>query len=352
MKKIYILFLAATLIAFSATGILRAYSFINRGYGDSILSVDARSMAIGNTGVASSYGASSIFYNPANMIKTGGTSLSFTAGIRPFKEKIEESSGNVYYNSQLNYALPDMSFLLPLGGKFRFGIGRFPVRDLNYEYERDIYSGGSLTEQYSYVQDGSISAITPAVALMITNSFSFGLGINMLSGGADLKDLYIMVDSTKTLIESDLSASGTSFDIGVNWKPSTTLSFGFKITPEYTVDLEGSEISEIFSWNDKSWTSSGKTETDSTVEVSYPQTMAFGVNYEFWEREMSVFSLDIIKTSWESFRYKETKDSSDPNYNKSLDPDFYDTVQIRAGVEHSLNVSTLLRCNPLLYLQL
>ncbi len=345
MKKINILFLITAVTVFSAVENLRAYSYINRTFGDPVLAVDARSIAMGNTGVASSYGASSIFYNPANMVKTGGTSLSLTAGIRPFKEKIEESSGNIYYNSQRYYEIPNISLLVPLGGRVRFAIGRFPMKDLNYEYERDIYSAGKLTEQYSFIQDGSISAVTPAMALMISNSISLGFGVNIFSGAADLKDLSIDVESDRTLIKSEMSASGTSFDIGINWKPSTTLSFGFKMRPEYRMDFERTRKQKEFDWDtaNKTWDSPEVSETESTLEVTNPQIMAFGINYEFWEREMSSFALDIVKTSWKDFRYKETKDTTDPDYDKSVDPDFYDTYQIRAGVEHSLNVSTLLR---------
>ncbi len=150
-------------------------------------------------------------------------------------------------NFQLNFA----SFIIPFSvGKYNIvgGIAYRTIYDFNETVNMTVPEYPSMDGEYKEV--GSINAITPTLAIQLANSFSLGVSYNYNFG----KYQYAVNGDLDQY--SDSKFSGSSFDIGLLFRPSTKFSIGANmnlpntITRSYeSVNYEDEEIKVPFFWS-------------------------------------------------------------------------------------------------------
>ena len=149
-------------------------------------------------------------------------------------------------NFQLNFA----SFIIPFSvGRFNIvgGIAYRTIYDFNETITMTIPETGFNGE---FKDVGSVYAITPTLAIQLANSLSIGVAYNYNSGK------YQYAEDGTLDHYSDSKFSGSSFDIGVFFRPSPKFSIGANmnlpntITRTYeSLDYEDTEIDVPFFWS-------------------------------------------------------------------------------------------------------
>jgi long-subunit fatty acid transport protein len=342
MKKISLFILIIAVMV----GNLFAFTYLGsvEGIGDTVLSVTGRALGMGNTSIASCSGVNSIFYNPANMIKNKKPALSLGFGMFPIKETVEADSS--YYSSAKYYKFTGAAAMCPVLNRFMVGAGYRPVMDLSYKHELKIYSAGELNNIIDYDQRGSLNKGIISLAAGILPSINIGFNYNLLGNKYEAEAQYIVVETTKLTINDSSKFKGEGYGLGINCELiSDVLDIGVKWIPECKVNKEWDVKVETRTWVGNAWSDSPAAAVDSKGKLEYdsPMEIGFGVSYSFWERERSVLAVDIVRTLWEDFRYTEVKDTANANYKVKQNPGYRNTTRISVGVEHYLNLNTVLR---------
>lgn len=344
MKKFTLLILIATF----AVGNVFAFTYLGsvEGIGDQVLSVTGRALGMGNTSIASCSGVNSIFYNPANMIKNKKPSLSLGLGMFPIKETVEHDDEPTYYSSKNYYGLTGAAAMIPVLNRVMFGVGYRPFMDLNYKHEIKTYSAGDLYRIDEYKKTGSFNKTIVSVAAVVFPSVNVGVSYNLIGNKYEAESQVIIVDSTKMTNDSSGDFVGSGYEVGVNCELILdVLDVGVKWSPAYKVNNEWDVTVETSSWGGEVWPDSPDSVSNSSgkVEYEFPKEVGIGLSYGFWERERSILSVDIVRTFWEDFRYTEVKDTGDANYKVKQNPGYRNTTRVSVGVEHYLNLNTVLR---------
>ena len=149
-------------------------------------------------------------------------------------------------NFQLNFA----SFIIPFNvGRFNI-VGGIAYRTI-YDFNETVTMTIPETNYSGEFKDiGSISAMTPTLAIQLANSFSIGVAYNYYFGK------YQSAEDGTLDQYSDSKFSGSSFDIGIFFRPSPKFSIGANmnlpntITRSYeSVNYEDAEIDVPFFWS-------------------------------------------------------------------------------------------------------
>jgi hypothetical protein len=315
MKKFYYFLYILSAMAVGQAGAVTYLGSVE-GIGDSFPAYTGRALGMGNTSIAASQGSEAVFYNPANMLKGKKSELSLTPGFYSLKETIVVEDDTTRYSSA-SYLKLNAAGAIPVAPGIRVGAGYAPVLDLNYKHEKKIYDSGTLDSIIEYSRTGGFDRYILALAVGLTPEVGIGVNYNIIKSGYETDSRLLEVDSTKLECESNGQFTGGSYDVGVIWK----------IVPE---DV----------WPD---TPDSSKEVTGNLKYEFPKSVGIGFVYKFWERERSLISVDLVKTFWEDFRYTETKDTTDADYNVKVNPVYRNTVRVSVGVEHYLNLRTVLR---------
>ncbi len=321
-----------------------AYTYGEGEYGTLLRATDARSMALGGSGIASAEGARGLALNPALVGKAQGIDVMVTAKVVGAEESREvplydSFEGIIDYNTYaMNSNLYDgyMGAVAwrPSGG-FEWApavaVGYGPRLDMRYNYHVQYRDSDTQAEPadkilYDYwtENDGGVNAFSVAVSQEIIDALFVGVGVDFLRGDADAEQRWVYPEDSE---EEDaeiwssydelagtqfsvglLSSQLHRFDIGLVYRSSFTLSGDYSIE-----DAEG-----------------GVDEGD--FESKYPDEIAFGLQYRPRNELMTTVNLDVVYTRWSDFETDLAEDL-----------DFDDTVEYRAGVEHQFFDNTQAR---------
>ncbi|MBN2406524.1 MAG: hypothetical protein JXJ19_02395 [Elusimicrobia bacterium] len=307
--------------------------------GDPVLSVTGRAVGMGNTAISSSYGGAAVFYNPANMLKARGFNVSLGFGVYPVKETIEPDSEPTWYNSANYFEFSNAGLTYPVTPGFAFGIGYRPFLDLNYSHKKKIYDSGILESDYEFERSGGFAKTTMALAAGL-GQLSAGLNYDVIGNG--YKDEYSLLDVENEITEGSAEStfSGYSYGAGINLELVRDIAdVGIVWNSEFRVDSDWEASMDTYGWDD-AWPvkPDSSFEDDGKRQYDFPQELGFGICYRFYKYEMSSFSVDIVKTYWEDFRYREKKLSD-----KWIDPQYRNTTRVSVGAEHYIGTHTALR---------
>jgi long-subunit fatty acid transport protein len=168
----------------------------------------------------------------------GSASYDYPSGIGIDQWDVETQS-----NFQFNFA----SFIVPFSAGARnivAGVAYRNVYDFS-QYYKEMVSGDAafnLLGYEEYISDdiGGVNAISPALAVQVTDIFSVGGAANILMGSYEFKESYDGFEEDPV----SLDFSGVSFDIGALVQPSPMFSIGanFNLPHSLTWKMEGSEL--------------------------------------------------------------------------------------------------------------
>ncbi len=342
MKKIFAIFFVLII----SVKLVFPFTYLGsiEGFGDPVISVTGRALGMGNASVASSSGVNSIFYNPANMLKVRRTEINAGSGLYLLKETVKTDQEPTMYSSVAYLKLTGIAVMYPLGTNLRIGAGYRPVSDFNYAHDKKSYSKGVLTETIDYAGGGELNCAVIAVAVSAGPAVNLSFNYNISGGRYKNDDRVISIESAKVTKEANGRFKGSGCGFGVNWEPvSDVMNIGFMWSLPFKVENKWNTKTCAYIWKGAAWGDDTEVTARGRKEYEIPDEIGIGMSYKFLGRQSSIFAVDIVRTFWKDFRYKETKDTTNIDYNKKLNPHYRNTTRISVGVEHYLTFNTVLR---------
>jgi len=230
-NKLSIILIFANLVCLAETGDNGGYagSFLRMGLG-------ARSLAMGNSGVADCQNGFAVYYNPAALPYLAGRHLSLT-----------------YYFLSLDRQLHYAGLALPIRPNAGVAIGWMHAGVTNIQ-GRDF--SGRPDEIYETGEN--------AIYLSFANAFSRWIAV-----GLNFKIL------TSSMV--DIKGSGLGFDVGIMFKPFERITLGVQLK----------DIGASYTWNTQElFEEQGGTYTD-----NFPQILKIGLAYK--QAELFTFAGDL-----------------------------------------------------------
>jgi long-chain fatty acid transport protein len=140
---------------------------------------------------------------------------------------------------QLNFA----SFVVPFSaGDYNIvgGVAYRNIYDFTSKTENDVtWDDGSMFN-WTDDENGGINAITPALAIQLSDIISFGAALNILMG--DYTNKYS--DSDGDASETNVDYSGLNVDLSTLIKPSPQFAIGANFSLPHTVTFDGKDESD------------------------------------------------------------------------------------------------------------
>ncbi len=284
----------------AAAFLLSAITTFGAGYQLNLQGI--RQLAMGGTGAAWTWDASTIFYNP------GG--LGRMKNIQVYASGLTISPSTAFGNTIVNSsAVTQRQTFTPfnfyVGGpiqqdsKFALGLGIYTVAGIGLKWD-DQWIGRYM------VQSINLSAVCfqPTVAYRVNELISVGAGFVYATGSMDIRQALPVhgqngpggsADDDGTL-HLHGSASGLGFNAGVQLKPSDNLQFGF--TYRSQINMGVSNGTATFNVPQSLATSFPNTNFD--TQLPLPQVATAGVAYRTLEDRLTL-QFDLNYTGWNSY---------------------------------------------------
>ena len=284
----------------AAAFLLSAVTTFGAGYQLNLQGI--RQLAMGGTGVAWPWDASTIFYNPGGLgrmktiqIYASGLTISPTTAF-----------GNTLANSSaVTQRQTFAPFNFYIGGpiqqdsKFALGLGIYTVAGIGLKWD-DQWIGRYI------IQSINLNAVCfqPTVAYRVSELISVGAGFVYATGSMDIRQALPVhgqygpggsTDDDGTL-HLHGSASGLGFNAGVQLKPSDNLQFGFTYWSQ--INMGVSNGSATFVVPQSLATSFPNTNFD--TQLPLPQVATAGVAYRTMEDRLTL-QFDLNYTGWNSY---------------------------------------------------
>jgi len=234
-KFIYLLF-----ILLLAVGLIQAQSAFN------LIGSGARASGMGGAFTGLADDATAISWNPAGLTQLQEMEASVVARLG-FGSASYDFPGDLGIDSwdvetQSNFQFNFGSFVVPFDvgdRKVVAGLAYRTVFDFN-DYQKGTVESQFGTFEYVSENTGGIYAISPAVAVPITDNFSVGATANIMSGSLELTEESDGIVDFETAIDF----SGFSVDLGVLFRASDQFSAGasFNLPHTITWESEGEEL--------------------------------------------------------------------------------------------------------------
>jgi long-subunit fatty acid transport protein len=202
---------------------------------------DARSAALGGTGVAYTFNGASPYQNPATM--QGITKMAFTLGVTPLVPMMKAPLDGPAADPVAAQKKPFPLFLA--GGAYRVhervvvGLAVYPSAGAGASYGKVASLGGNEI-------NGAIAAfeVTPAVSFAILPNLSIGLGyrVSVAMQSASLVQAVPGPTGEMTLVPAEISLKGVNFaamDAGLYYQPIKEVGFGFVYRSKMSASLSG-----------------------------------------------------------------------------------------------------------------
>lgn len=333
----------------------------------------ARASGMANAFVAIADDATAASWNPAGLVQLERPEISFVGSFLNTRDDFssdlhpELDDDSVYDTTDLNY----LSFVYPLPLTVW---ERNVVLSLNYQrkYEFTRAFGldintrtvvpppiNTLIRQFGrleFEQEGSLSAVTPALAFELTNTLSLGVAFNWWTSTPFSDNGWEQTTrfDTRTFIgmgraigrgyshEEYEDFEGENFTLGALWNVTDRWSLGLRYDTAFTGEAGYTSIDRSFRLNLANPLAGpvvNLTTSRETRKIHFPDTFAIGAAYRANDR--LTLSLDVSRTDWNDGWVKDSRgrkfamvdgtDLSDPRTRTHLDPAY----TVRLGAEYT-----------------
>jgi long-chain fatty acid transport protein len=137
---------------------------------------------------------------------------------------------------QLNFA----SFVVPFSaGDYNIvgGVAYRNIYDFTTKTENTVTFSDGSTSEWTDDENGGINAITPALAIQISDIISFGVAANILMGDYT----YDYSDSDGDQSQTNVDYSGFNIDLSTLIKPTPQFAIGANFSLPHTVTFDGKD---------------------------------------------------------------------------------------------------------------
>jgi hypothetical protein len=301
-----------------------AFSHLSYPYGERVGVYDARSLAMGQTGVAFQENAFALNLNPACLMEIRG----FSAHSSVHLVKVDEDrafpfhdsfDGFVDYNTYAMNSNVYSGFAFGVVKTFKnspvptVGIAGYPLYDWNYDYQEEVRDDGDLLIGRNLIENRKgIYAISLGLAEQATSWLDLGVSLNWLNGDGEF-ERRAFGDTVIALENQDLDVDGMNFNLGALARVTPRVRVGVAYRSEAKVDgtvkFSGKDIANP--------------DSSRAVELTYPYSVVFGVEYRPRNDLTTRLNFDVEYARWSKF---------DDINDESID--FDNIWQFAGGVEH------------------
>jgi long-chain fatty acid transport protein len=273
--------------------------------------------SMGGVSVGLPLDAASILTNPSGMSVLPGR-IDFGASY--FKPSVDYKATGGANGSEIDSdrggsPVPAFGLIIPLGDKFRFGVGAYGVAGMGVDYTANLYGSTTYTS-YSQMR------FAPAFSYKINDIVSVGAALNIMYATMEFNAASAM----SQLPHMGASSLGYGATIGVLVKPTDMIQIGLAYeTKSYFQDFEFN-------------TAAGQDK----IEFDQPQTATLGLGIKPIKDLLIGFDVQWI-------RWSETNGSNLPKYTTNASSampwnmDWSDQFVYKVGVQYAVNPMVVLR---------
>lgn len=276
--------------------------------------------------------ASTVFYNPAAMTKLPGGN--FSAGLtvlKPsykFKDDGSATSGSAGGDAGNWAYLPNLYSTWQVNDKLFAGVGFGSTFGLRTEYEPDW-----IGRYQSVVFDIKTYNVNPSLAYKLTDSLSFGAGLNWqrMEVNYERKAATVNAATQATSVVLDANGETLGWNAGVTFKPSQSTEMGFSYRSKMFHNLKGSLTSS---------NQAVAQDVFSSADITLPDTYILSVSQQISERWTMLG--DLSRTNWSSIdkvAIMRTSGAQSGTVAQTLDVNFRDVWRVALGGTYKINDS-------------
>jgi len=289
---------------------------------------------MGLVGSPLSFGASSIFYNPAGL-SFMKTDFSISAGVSAIMSNIafQKSGTEDIFRSDNPMSTPFYLYGAgKIGENITLGLGVYTPYGSSTKWEEENEDGIPWAGKY-IIQDISFFSIfiQPTIAYKINDKISIGAGFIYAYGKVSLSKALNYNEDSKAELEG--STGNIGFNVGLQYRPTEKLSVGIdyrsKIAMKVTDGDATFTIPELV-------TQQIPKENKFDAELPLPANLDFGISFQATEKLL--LGLEVNWVQWSTyeeleFTFKESGEMLDNTSYK----DYKDSWITRIGAQYTLN---------------
>jgi long-chain fatty acid transport protein len=255
-----------------------------------------RQLAMGGTGTAWPWDASTIFYNPGGLSRLDGIQITGSAlFIMPTTEYAQPGPGSYTAQTKSQVFYPFNLYAggpIKNGSKIGIGIGVYTPFGSGLTWDNNWT--GRYMVQSIYLES---IFVQPTVSYRINDLLSVGAGFVYAFGNLDFKEALPLQNENGADGEADLSgnAHGVGFNVGVQLKVNDKLQFGATYRSQVNMKLNnGTANFTVPSSLESMFPNTGLSST-----LPLPQVASIGVGYRPVSR--LTLQLDLEYVGWSSY---------------------------------------------------
>jgi long-chain fatty acid transport protein len=177
---------------------------------------------------------------------------------------------------------------------------------------------------------------TPTVAYKVSDEFSIGIGVNIVTGSVMIKKataIPIGTDQERPILTVDLSATGLGFNFGALYKLAPEFSIGASYRSSVKLDASGTAK---FNPN---YAVLELPQGDASSSITLPATGYVGAAFK--PMENLEIEADYQFVSWSSYDSLKLEFKADPTKNSATPKMYKDTYVLRLGAEYTMDALQL-----------
>jgi len=292
-----------------------------------------RQTAMGGSGVAWPWDASTIFFNPGGLSRLEGIqAYGNLFMVSPHVRYVSSPTGDYEANTKNHTSTPFAAYVggpLKKGSKWGLGVGIYTPFGSSANWGND-WSGRYITESIEL----SSVFIQPTVSYRICDAVSIGAGFVYGFGSVDITKAIplTMADGSDAQAKLKGNANGVGYNVGVQIKATKNLQFG--VSYRSNVDMKVDNGKATF--NVPMAAASGFPNTHFSSTLPLPSILTIGAGYRVC-KDLTV-QADVVFAGWSryeslSFDFKDNTstltDTHDPRNYKN-------TVAVRLGGHYQI----------------
>jgi long-subunit fatty acid transport protein len=305
--------------------------------------VSARSLGRGGTNLGHFDNGAILHDNPGAMTNIAGNGLVDIGGTLLITDfGYSDPSNNVHDTGVC--PLPSISYIRKSeDGVWAYGIGLFTPAGFSENY--DMQGPFPLLGQHHYKSFGALMKVLPGLSCQVTERLSIGGTFGVGICHAELEGPYFlngpsMLAGTPTILDAQGTGATPVWSVGMQYILSDATTVGATYTSVSNFNLDGNTSVQV--------PGLGASSYDSTLEVTWPQSVGIGVRHEL--RPGRIVSTDVIWYDWSSAfnRFDMTlANPTTPGFPplvESLPLAWRDSVSVRLGFEQEVFSGQTFRC--------
>ncbi|PQJ10824.1 long-chain fatty acid transporter [Flavipsychrobacter stenotrophus] len=278
----------------AASMVLASFSSIGAGYQLNLQGI--RQLAMGGTGTAMPWDASTIFYNPGGLSRLKGIQVyGSILGIMP-----STAYGNYYLGSTKSVKQTFTPFNLYVGGPIRegsrvgLGLGIYTPFGSGLKWD-DNWTGRYIVQSIELKS----FFFQPTISYRFSNFLSGGIGLIYATGTFDFKQALPVQNSYEEAGTLTLhgNANGVGFNAGLQMKFSDRFQVGLTYRSQVTMNIGGGSAN----FNVPSSLRSNFPNTRFETFLPLPQVASIGFAIKPLNNERLTLQLDFNYTGWNSY---------------------------------------------------